>query len=299
MVGVLDIVALRSLTSIADSGGFRRAADSLHLSQSAVSQHVRRLEQVCGRPLVRRGGNRAHFTPEGELLLAEARKILAAHDDALERLRAAHSPERTLVIGATEHAADLLLPSITARLRTSFPGCSVRFRIDRGRQLNDRLDEGALDASLFMGDVRGRNVSPAGALPLAWYAAPGWHPPADRRAGIPLVAIDEPCTIRRRALKVLGDSGLTGSVVCEAGHLAGVLHAARAGLGVALLAHLGTAPEGLEQRYDLPAVEPEPLHVRGRRGAPAALVTAVAEAAGGVLREPHPDPAVSASAHRG
>src|SRR5262245_35753333 len=51
MVGVLDITALRSLTSIADCGGFRRAADSLHLSQSAVSQHVRRLEQVCGRRL--------------------------------------------------------------------------------------------------------------------------------------------------------------------------------------------------------------------------------------------------------
>jgi DNA-binding transcriptional LysR family regulator len=281
MAGVLDIVALRSLTSIADSGGFRRAADSLHLSQSAVSQHVRRLEQVCGRPLVRRGGNRAHFTPEGELLVAEARKILAAHDDALGRLQAADSG-RTLVIGATEHAADLLLPSITARLRTSFPDCSVRFRIDRGKQLNDRLDEGALDASLFMGDVRGRDVSPAGALPLAWYAAPGWALPQDR-GDIPLVAIDEPCTIRRRALKVLGDSGQAGSVVCEAGHLAGVLHAARAGLGVALLAHLGTAPEGLEQRHDLPPVEPEPLHVRGRRGAPAALVTAVAEAASGLL----------------
>lgn len=293
MAGVLDIVALRSLTSIADSGGFRRAADSLHLSQSAVSQHVRRLEQVCGHPLVHRGGNRAHFTPEGELLVAEARKILAAHDDALGRLQAQASG-RTLVIGATEHAADLLLPSITARLRTAFPDCSVRFRIDRGKQLNDRLDEGALDASLFMGDVRGRDVSPAGALPLAWYAAASWYPPDDPSRAIPLVAIDEPCTIRRRALKVLGESGRSGSVVCEAGHLAGVLHAARAGLGVALLAHLGTAPEGLELRHDLPPVEPEPLHVRGRRGAPAALVTAVAEAASGLLRAPSPDGASAA-----
>jgi DNA-binding transcriptional LysR family regulator len=283
MAGVLDIVALRSLTSIADSGGFRRAAGSLHLSQSAVSQHVRRLEQVCGRALVRRDGNGARFTPEGELLLAEARKILAVHDDALERLRAADGSERALVIGATEHAADLLLPSVTARLRSSFPDCAVRFRIDRGHQLHDRLDDGALDASLFIGDVRGRDVSPAGALPLAWYAAPGWHPPRDARHGIPLVVIDEPCTIRRRALRVLGDSGLAASVVCEAGHLAGVLHAARAGLGVALLAHLGTAPEGLEQRHDLPAVTPEPMHVRGRRGAPDGLVTAVAAAASELL----------------
>ncbi|OHV36037.1 MULTISPECIES: LysR family transcriptional regulator [Pseudofrankia] len=280
MVGILDIIALRSLTSIADSGGFRRAADSLHLSQSAVSQHVRRLEQVCGRPLVRRDGNSARFTSDGELLLAEARKILAAHDDALERLRRADDAERTLVIGSTEHAADLLLPSITARLRSGFPDHAVRFRIDRGRQLNDRLDEGAIDASLFIGDVRGRDGHPAGALPLAWYAAPEWQPP---RGAVPLVVIDEPCTIRRRALQILRDNRMEASVVCEAGHLAGVLHAARAGLGVALLAHVGTPPEGLRQRDDLPTVEPEPLHVRGRRGAPATLVTAVAEAANALL----------------
>jgi DNA-binding transcriptional LysR family regulator len=285
MAGVLDIVALRSLASIADAGGFRRAADCLHLSQSAVSQHVRRLEQVCGQSLVHRAGNGARFTPEGELLLANARKILAVHDDALERLRAAHAPDEALVIGATEHAADVLLPSITARLRTAFPDRSVRFRIDRGQQLHDRLDEGALDASLFMGDVRGRDVNPAGALPLAWYAAPGWRLP--RGNDIPLVVIDEPCTIRRRALRALGDSGLAPSVVCEAGHLAGVLHAARAGLGVALLAHLGTAPEGLELRHDLPAVDPEPLHVRGRQGAPATLIAAVAAASSELLAPVH------------
>ncbi|MBL7502560.1 LysR family transcriptional regulator [Frankia sp. CNm7] len=287
MVGVLDIVALRSLTSIADCGGFRRAADSLHLSQSAVSQHVRRLEQVCGRRLVERRGNAVRFTPGGALLLAEARKILAAHDDALDRLRTADAAERDLVIGSTEHAADLLLPSITARLRTCFPDRAVRFRIDRGKQLNDRLDEGALDASLFIGDVRGGDAHPAGMLPLAWYAAAGWRPPP---GPIPLVVIDEPCTIRRRALQALGQSRVDASVVCEAGHLAGVLHAARAGLGVALLAHLGTPPEGLEARRDLPPVDPEPLHVRGRRGAPAALVGAVAEAASTLLSRPRPAP---------
>ncbi|MBX6391539.1 MAG: LysR family transcriptional regulator [Frankia sp.] len=283
MVGVLDIVALRSLTSIADCGGFRRAADSLHLSQSAVSQHVRRLEQVLGRPLVERHGNAVRFTADGRLLLAEARKILAAHDDALERLRLVEAPRRTLVIGSTEHAADLLLPAITARLRAAFPDAAVRFRIDRGRVLNERIDEGALDASLFLGEGSGPDARPAGALPLAWYAAPGWQPAPGRRGALPLVVIDEPCTIRRRALQVLGEHQIPASVVCEAGHLAGVLHAARAGLGVALLAHLGTAPEGLVRRDDLPAVEPEPLHVLGRRGAPDGLVAAVAEAASALL----------------
>jgi DNA-binding transcriptional LysR family regulator len=225
------------------------------------------------------------FTPAGELLVTEAHKILAAHDDALERIRRPRTPDRSFVIGSTEHAADLLLPAITATLRTSFPESAVRFRIDRGQQLNDRLDEGALDASLFIGDVRGQDARPAGALPLAWYAAPGWRPPLHPHDAIPLVAIDEPCTIRRRAIEVLSNHHTKASVVCEAGHLAGVLHAARAGLGVALLAHLGTAPEGLVQRHDLPPVAPEPLHVRGRTGAPALLVSSIAAAADAATHE--------------
>jgi DNA-binding transcriptional LysR family regulator len=283
MTGVLDIIALRSLTSIADSGGFRRAADSLHLSQSAVSQHLRRLERASGRLLVQRTGRGAEFTPDGELLVAEARKILAAHDDALERLQASHRSEPAFAIGSTEHAADLLLPAITNRLKAKFPEHTLRFRIDRGTQLHARLDEGAIDASLFIGDVRGRSVRPAGALPLAWYAAPGFRLSRRTNAAVPLVVIDEPCTIRRRAVQVLADHQIGASVACEAGHLAGVLNAARAGVGVALLAHLGAAPQGLEQRHDLPLVEPEPLHVRGRSRAPAGLVIAIAEAASELL----------------
>lgn len=286
MSGVLDIVALRSLTSIADCGGFRRAADSLHLSQPAVSQHVRRLEQACGRSLIRRTGRGAQFTEEGELLVAEARKILAAHDDALERLRGAADPEPAFTIGSTEHAADLLLPAITARLKASFPEYSIRFRIDRGTRLHERLDQGAIDASLFIGDVRGRSVRSAGALPLAWYARPGWRRSSDARGAVPLVVIDGPCTIRRRALQVLADNHIETRIACEAGHLAGVMHAARAGVGVALLAHPGHPPEGLERRHDLPAVESEPLHVRGRSRAPAGLVSTIAEAAGDLLATP-------------
>lgn len=277
---VLDIVALRSLTSIADSGGFRRAADSLHLSQSAVSQHIRRLEQACGRPLVKRAGRGAQFTAEGELMIAEARKILAAHDDALLRLNVTATPRHSFVIGSTEHAAELLLPAVTDRLHAAFPGCAVRYRIDRGKQLNDRVDEGAIDASLFIGDVRGRDAQPAGALPLAWFASPGWQGTRNPHDPVELIVIDGPCTLRRRALQTLAENHRDSSIVVEAGHLAGVISAARAGMGLALLAHLGQGPpEGLVRLDDLPAVAPEPLHVRGRPGVSMTLVAAIVASA--------------------
>src|SRR5205085_10630653 len=82
----LGIGPLRSFVAVADCGGFQRAATALHLTQGAVSQHVRRLESALGRPLVERHGRGSRFTPAGEELLLQARKLLALHDETFERL---------------------------------------------------------------------------------------------------------------------------------------------------------------------------------------------------------------------
>ena len=281
MTAVLDIVALRSLVAVADRGGFHRAAETLLLSQSAVSQHVRRLEKAMGRALVRREGRTSRFTSDGEALIGEARRILAAHDDALSRLGVGDSRE-SIVLGSTEHAADALLPRVMEALQGVVPASRVRFRLDRSSRLNDALDRGTLDLAMYIGDVPGADGVPVGTMPLAWYAAPEWRRPT---AGtpIPLVVIDSPCTIRRRALETLARNGLAATVVGEAAYLAGVLHAARGGLGVALLADVGAPPEGLEPRPDLPPVRAERLYLRARRGADPRLLDAAVEALAPVL----------------
>ncbi|GAA1851916.1 LysR family transcriptional regulator [Pseudonocardia ailaonensis] len=275
MTGVLDIVALRSLVAIADHGGFHRAATVLQLSQSAVSQHVRRLEKVVGFPLVRRDGRVSRFTSEGTLLLEDARRVLAAHDHALDRIGAGR-PRPALVLGSTEHAADELLPRVTRALGEVTAGSMVRYRFDRSSMLNEAVDRGDLDLAMYIGERQGSDSHLVGALPLRWLAAPGWTPAAPGDT-IPLVVIDQPCTIRRRALQSLADSGYRSTVVGEAAYLAGVLNAARAGLGVALIAGDGT-PDGLVPRTDLPAVQPENLYLRGRAGLDARLVEAAKDA---------------------
>ncbi|MDV6271209.1 LysR family transcriptional regulator [Rhodococcus globerulus] len=275
---VLDITTLRSFTSIADYGGFRHAAEALDLSQSAISQHVRRLERTVGRALVERHGRGSRFTADGELLLGRARAILAVHDDAVTHLRITAEPEgkTTFTIGAPEHAADVILPRINTTLRDQYPGCSVYFRIDRAARLREYLEDGTVDVALFLGELGAGHFLPAGDLPLAWYASPTWQ----RLSGVvPLVSIDKPCTLRHRALSTLAHHDLPADVVCETGHLAGVLHATRAGLGVALLAQLGQPPEGLEQRLDLPPVEPESLHVRASIMSRPGVALVVADAA--------------------
>ncbi|AGZ42717.1 LysR family transcriptional regulator [Actinoplanes friuliensis] len=272
---VLDIVALRSLLAVADCGGFHRAAEVLRVSQPAVSQHVRRLEKAIGRPLVERQGRRTVFTPDGQALIADARCILAAHDNAVRRLIGAGST--TITIGTTEHAADLILPVVTAVLAASHPGHEVRFRIDRTVRLDEGIDRGALDLAVSMAEVSGARAEPVGSLPLTWYAAPGWRQPADGDPW-PVVAIEEPCLLRRRAIEALAARELRPYVVCDTGYVAGVMNAVRAGIGVALLADAGSPPDGLTVRHDLPAVAPAALGLRARQGADPVLAATVTEA---------------------
>jgi DNA-binding transcriptional LysR family regulator len=277
MSKILDVGPLRSLVAVADCGGFQRAATALHLTQGAVSQHVRRLEAVVGRPLVERDGRGSRFTSDGEVLLREARRMLAIHDEMLRHFNADEAG--TLVIGSTEHAADQLLPQLSGLLGDAFPGHRVRFRLDRGAQLRAALENGTLDLALLLGAATDGQARDVGELELTWYAAPQWERPRLGRP-IPVVAFGEPCALRRRALETLAGDGLDAEVVCDAAHLAGVKSAVRAGLGVGLMATVGEHPEGLIRCPGLPDPGLMPLSIWARRG----LSPAVADSAAGSLR---------------
>lgn len=266
MSQILGIAPLRSLVAVADCGGFQRAALSLHLSQAAVSQHVRRLESVIGHRLVERDGRGSRFTSDGERLLGYARRIVALHDETLLSFGVPTRP--TLLIGSTEHAAAQLLPELSAALADSLPDYQVRFRIDRGTGLREGLAARRIDLALLLGPADQPGATHVGELELSWYAAPAWRRPAAPEP-IPLVAFDHPCALRSRALETLAEHAIPAVIGAEAIQLAGVQAAVGAGLGVALMATLGRAPEGLVRRDDLPRARPLPVVARSRAGLPA------------------------------
>jgi DNA-binding transcriptional LysR family regulator len=84
----LDITALRSFAAVADAGGVTRAASALHLTQSAVSMQLKRLEQSLGVSLIDRSGRGVALTAEGDQLLSYARRLLALNDEAVGRMTA-------------------------------------------------------------------------------------------------------------------------------------------------------------------------------------------------------------------
>jgi DNA-binding transcriptional LysR family regulator len=277
----LDIAPLRSVVAVADCGGFHRAASVLHLTQSAVSQHVRRVEAVVGGPIVERSGRGVAFTELGHQVVGHARTILAAHDAALADLGAVE--ERVLLIGATEHGADVMLPGLTSALGERLPDWRLRFRLDRNIMLADALEHGVLDAAVLLD---GSGLDPAnasGTVALKWISGRSFSVPASEP--LPVVMFSEPCTLREPTFAALDRIGAPYRIAAESADLSGLFAAVRSGLGVALLPMIGRLPDGLCLAEGLPPTSRAAVFVRGRAGVDADVLTAVEQTVRDVLAE--------------
>lgn len=281
MAAVLDIAPLRSVVAVSDCGGFHRAATVLHMTQSAVSQHVRKVEAVVGGPVVQKSGRGVAFTELGYRVLAHARSILAAHDRALDDLGAVD--ERVLVIGATEHGADVMLSGLTDALGKRLPDWQLRFKLDRNVMLADAIEHGTVDLAVMLD---GSGLDPAnasGMVALKWVSGRTFSVPANKP--LPVVMFSEPCTLREPTYAALDRIGVPYRIAAESSDLSGLYAAVRSGLGVALLPIIGRLPDGLCLAEGLPPTSRSSVFVRGRAGVDADVLSAVDQAVRDVLAE--------------
>jgi len=237
----LDLGHIRSFLAVVDYGGYHRAAEALHLTQPAVSQHVRRLEQRVGGPLFERRGRGVQVSARGETVAAELRDLLRVHDRAVARL----GGERPYVLGAVEHFVDPLLPGVLKSLADR----QVQLRVDRSHLLVEGLAAGEIDAAIVVDPGGHPDPELVAEIPLHWHAA------SDAQPGDPLgvVAYTAPCALRTLALHRLDALGIETYIAAESPHLSGIQTAVRNGLGVALLAAGG---DGLRRIEDGPLAEP-------------------------------------------
>jgi DNA-binding transcriptional LysR family regulator len=279
MAQVLDIAPLRSLVAVADCGGFHRAAAALHLSQSAVSQHLRKVQSVVGEPVVERSGRGIVFTEVGQKVLRHARTILAAHDTALDDLGA--TEHKLVTIGATEHGADVMLPALTRVLRERLPDRRPLFRLDRNVSLADAIDRGLVDLAIMLDGSGLDRANASGVAVLNWVSARTFT--VRKGDPLPLVIFAEPCTLREPAFSILEKHGIDYEIAAECGDLSGLYAAVRSGLGLALLPMIGKLPDGLCPAEGLPAANCASILVRGRTGIDSELLSTVDAAVRDVL----------------
>jgi DNA-binding transcriptional LysR family regulator len=143
----LDLAALAIFRTVAAEGSVTRAAQRLMRAQSNVTTRVRQLEAELGTALFLREGKRMALTPEGEVLLGYADRLLALAEEAHQALRPG-PPAGRLRLGSMESTAASRLPAPLARLHSQWPGVALELTIAPTRVLVERLRAHALDAVL-------------------------------------------------------------------------------------------------------------------------------------------------------
>jgi DNA-binding transcriptional LysR family regulator len=233
---VLDLELLRSFVSVVDAGGFTRAGERVHRTQSTVSQQIKRLEDDIGQPLLNRSGKHVTPTEAGERLLSYARRLLALAEEARDVLTRPGN-EGAVRLGVPEDFAAYRLAKLLAAFARSHPNLRLDVRADQSTNLKRDLERGDLDLALFKraaGEKGGIAVWPER---VHWITSKS-HPINAKAGSLPLIGYPAGCIYRSRAIHALERAGRTWHMAYTSSNLAGIQAAVAAGMGLSILSEM-------------------------------------------------------------
>jgi DNA-binding transcriptional LysR family regulator len=155
----MNLHLLRMFLTVVERQSFSRAAEALHVSQSAVSKAVRELESQLDLPLVERGagakGQRGVLlTDSGQALYEHARGIFAMERIAIEDIRDRIELRKgRLRIGASTTVAGYWLPACIARFVRQHPGIEFDLTVANTSEIGHAIVDGRIDAGFVEGAV--------------------------------------------------------------------------------------------------------------------------------------------------
>lgn len=148
---VFDVHALKVFVTVAQNLSFTRAAETLFLTQSAVSHQIARMERDLGVTLFERLGRRVELTPAGRTLLAQSRRVFSAIEDAANAVKQVdQSDSGTLRIGASATACQFIVPEALREFRECFPNYALSITPGDSPAVSEMLLEGSIDLGLLI-----------------------------------------------------------------------------------------------------------------------------------------------------
>lgn len=230
---LLESDVLKTFVGIAESGSFTRTAAQVFRTTAAVSQQIKRLEETLGRTLFLRGSRRVRLTPDGEILLGYARRLLKLNEEAVAHFRV---PDLTGTVrfGTPFDIGVGSLPDLLSQFALSHPAVQVDVSVGRSCELIERLDAGELDLTLLNSgdadadDARGEVICSES---LVWAGREGGL--AVRRNPLPLALANTGCAWRRAALDGLDRLGRNYRIAYSSEQCAGQEAALLADLAIA------------------------------------------------------------------
>ncbi|MBE9044873.1 LysR family transcriptional regulator [Pleurocapsales cyanobacterium LEGE 10410] len=145
---------LRILKAISTEGSFKRAADSLYVSQPAVSLQVQNLEKQLNVPLFDRGGRRAQLTEAGHLLLSYGERVISLCQETCRAIEDLQNLQGgTLIVGASQTTGTYLIPRMIGLFREKYSDVSVQLQVHSTRRTSWAVANGQVDLAIIGGEV--------------------------------------------------------------------------------------------------------------------------------------------------
>lgn len=242
LAGGLDLDGLRAFAAIADRGSVGAAADAVGRTAAAVSMQLKKLEERVGarlfdRPSTAKGGagRGMRLTPNGERLLARARRILALEREALGLFSAADMVG-DVRIGLIDEFGETPLADVLAAFARSHPDVAVSVTVGVSARLAEKAAAGDVDFCLLTpggdvawsdGDILARDE------PLVWVGRAEGD--AVAREPLPVALASAGCAWRRVALDALASADRPHRVAYNSDTYAGQRAAVSADLAIAPL----------------------------------------------------------------
>lgn len=262
----ITLKQLETFTAVADNGGFRRAAEALNLSQSAVTAHVKSLEAHLGVPLFHRTTRSVRLTAAGEELFQQASRTISSIDEMVLRFRAEATVQRGRVtIASAPSFASSLLPGLLAEYHARHPDVVVEVREAYASDILRAVRADQADFGIGPTDSASKDLDIQPILGDTFVAiVAADHPLAGIKAlklsGLAsetLLLMPRLSETRRQLEAAFIARGMTLEPTYEVLHHQTLIAMAEAGVGVGVLPGVALRGAGSTQAKAIPIIEPE------------------------------------------
>src|SRR6516225_2743522 len=216
---MLDTDQLRSFLAIVDTGSFTRAAERVHKTQSAVSMHIKKLEERLGRALFDKQGRGVRLSEDGEKLVDYARRMLQIEATAIAAI-SNNGLSGNVRLGIPDDYADNFLPTILTRFTRRHPLVEVSVLCDTSAVLDEQLRAGFLDMAVVTACERFSKVEVLREEQLNWVAGP--HCCVHEERPLPLALGRPSCVWRQGATARLNEAGILWRLVLSSNNYAAI-----------------------------------------------------------------------------
>lgn len=251
----MEVAQLRALVMIRREGSFTRAAERLYVSQPALSQQIKALEQELGAPLFVRHGRRNQLTTVGEIAVARAEQVLFQLEQLQHEVNELRTLQRGQVrIGTSDTICLYLLPPVVQTFRQAYPQIDIHLTNRPSQEVVALLQAGAIDFGIVTLPVQGQGSATTFLCNRQDVAvcAPD-HPLAERAADTvvlslaalaehPLLLLEQGTTSRAFLDQIFMQAGIVPQAL-ELGSIEVLKRYAEIKLGVAIVPEMAVGQE--------------------------------------------------------